>query len=91
MENASYPAVEHALSSFPGVTDVKNLADEDGTDDQYVRVRIHCDEETRRTIYRRIKAEDWMLLELNVERQSMEEAFRELTEYSELKGKIDGR
>ena len=74
-----------------GVAEVSNLAAESGTDDQTVRVRIVCDEETRRTLHRRIKAEDWVLLELNVERQSMEDAFRELTEHNEPNGKIDGR
>ena len=56
-----------------------------------MRVHLVCDEEARRTVYRRLKSEEWVLLELSVERQSMEDAFRELTEHSEVKGKIDGR
>lgn len=91
LENTTYPEVEAALSALSGVAEVSNLAAESGTDDQTVRIRIVCDEEARRTLHRRINAEDWVLLELNVERQSMEDAFRELTEHNELKGKIDGR
>lgn len=95
LENATYEAVESALSPLSGVAEVTNAAGRDpaagGAAKNIARIRVSCSEEARRAVYRRIKSEDWILLELNVERQSMEDAFRELTEHNELKGKIDGR
>lgn len=101
LENATYEAVESALSPLNGVVEVTNAGarrlsergpSERGTaEENIVQIRVSCDEEARRSVYRRIKSEDWILLELKVERQSMEDAFRELTEHNELKGKIDGR
>ena len=36
-------------------------------------------EQARRAVYKRIRSEEWVILELHVEENSMEDAFRELT------------
>ena len=87
LEGTTFEEASRVLSSLKGVTDVA-LAPGDSPADT-VRMRLTCDEEARRTLHRRIKAEPWLLLELNVEQQSLEEAFRELTGH-QIKGQIDG-
>lgn len=87
LEGATFDEAVRVLSSLDGVTEVTRIPGDQpsGT----VQLRLVCDEEARRALHRRIKDEPWLLLELNIERQSLEEAFRELTGHK-LKGRIDG-
>jgi ABC-2 type transport system ATP-binding protein len=90
LENARYPAVEAALSPIGGVATVEQVSDRSAGAGA-VKVRIVCDEPARRAIYHRIRSEEWVILELDVEENSMEDAFRALTGHDRIEGKIDGR
>ena len=65
------------LGSIPGVT---GIAPVDSNGDLF-RARITCrtSEDLRADIYRKIKATDWILMELSRETRSLENIFRELT------------
>ena len=94
LENADFEAVESAFKSIEGITEVVRINGETTNEtesESTIRLRVVCNEPARRAVNQRIKSEDWILLELNVARQSMEGAFRELTEHNEVKGQIDGR
>lgn len=89
LENATFAAVESALSQLEGITEITEIGGQD-QDDDLVRIRILCDDEARRAVHRRIKSEDWMLLELSAENQSLEAVFRELTEHVDDSGLSNG-
>lgn len=91
LENATFKAVQTELSPISGVAEVTGASDQPSADDKTVTVRIVCDEAARRLIYRKIRQQDWLILELNVEGRSMEDAFRAFTGHKQLTGKIDGR
>ncbi len=90
LENAHFPDVEAALSAITGVTEVEQLSDDDA-DEETITVRIVCDEPARRIVNRKIQSQEWVILELDVEETSMEDAFRSLTGHERVEGKIDGR
>ena len=90
LENTSYPDVQAALSSLGGVTEVRDVS-EPSSDEGTVTVRVSCDDAARSAISRKIRERDWGILQLDVEENSMEDAFRALTGHDQLKGKIDGR
>ena len=54
-------------------------------------VRVSCDDAARSAISRKIREQDWGILQLDVEENSMEDAFRALTGHDRVEGKIDGR
>ena len=91
LENARFPKVQTALAAVGGVSEVGRVTDHGSASDGSVTVRIICDEQARRAVYRRIRSEEWVVLELHVEENSMEDAFRELTGHGRTKGKIGGR
>lgn len=91
IEGAQAGAVVAAIRGIGGVAEVTDLTTAEDRETGVIRARVVCDEEARRAVYRRVRSEPWILLELTVERQSMEDAFRELTEHAQVKGKIDGR
>ena len=91
LENAGYLDVQAALSAVGGVHEVGRVTDYGSSSDGTVTVRIVCDEPARRAVYKRIRAEEWVILELDVEENSMEDAFRELTGHGRIGGKIGGR
>ncbi|MEM7535494.1 MAG: ATP-binding cassette domain-containing protein [Chloroflexota bacterium] len=88
LENARYPAVQKALLSLEGVSSVSREKHGDG---DAMTVRVVCTESARRRVYQTIRAQEWMLLALNVEGHSMEDVFRALTGHQQVKGRIDGR
>ena len=91
LEHADFTSVESAFASIQGVAEVTRIGGGPTTAvKSSIQLRVVCDESARRALNQRIKSEDWILLELNVERQSMEDVFRELTEYGGIKGKVDG-
>lgn len=89
VEGAKDAELLSAISSLPGVAEVAPLPPP--IDASAVSLRVVCSEEARRTVYRRISSEKWVILEITVEQHSMEDAFRELTEHQSPKGRIDGR
>ena len=46
---------------------------------RFVEAVEACSSDIREQIYRRIKAQDWVLLEMTTERRSLEEVFQQLT------------
>jgi ABC-2 type transport system ATP-binding protein len=91
LENARFPDVQGGLLALGGVSNVERVTDRGSASDGSLTVRIVCNEESRRDVYRRIRSADWIIMELQVEQNSMEDAFREFTGHSRVKGKIDGR
>jgi ABC-2 type transport system ATP-binding protein len=87
LTGASYQESFTLLSSVPGVKEISQLEqaeqrghrEQSSTEPEAVGLRLVCDEDVRAEIYRRIKQEDWILLELLKERESLENIFRELT------------
>jgi len=69
--------LEKTLAAVPGV---KQVVAENG------EVRVFCDGDLRGEVYAAIKKEDWTLLEFTMERQSLEDTFRELTLGTEQEG-----
>lgn len=90
LENASFSEVQAALSSLGGVSEVRDVT-EPSSDQGTVTVRVTCDDAARSAISRKIGEQEWGILQLDVEENSMEDAFRALTGHDEVKGKIDGR
>jgi ABC-2 type transport system ATP-binding protein len=70
-------AVKRLLSSVDGVSEIQQT----GSDDGALSYRLLCrtPEDIREQVYRRIKEEDWVLLEFHQEMKSLERIFRELT------------
>lgn len=91
LENARFPDVQAGLAAVSGVSNVERLTDRGSASDGSLTLRIVCNEESRREVYRRISSADWIIMELRVEQNSMEDAFRDLTGHSRVKGKINGR
>ncbi len=90
LENASFSDVQAALSSLGGVSEVRDVT-EPSSDQGTVTVRVTCDDAARSAISRKIREQAWGILQLDVEENSMEDAFRALTGHDQVKGKIDGR
>ena len=78
---AAPPAVEGLLSAVPGIDRIEQGSPENGN--LSFRLLCHTDEDIRETVYRRIKEQDWILLEFTKEAMSLERIFRELTKESE--------
>ena len=89
--NARFPDVQAGLAALSGGSNVERVTDQGSASDGALTVRIVCNEESRREVYRRIRSADWIIMELRVEQNSMEDAFREFTGHSRVKGKINGR
>jgi ABC-type multidrug transport system ATPase subunit len=90
LENASFSDVQATLSSLGGVSEVRDVT-EPSNDKGTVTVRVTCDDAARSAISRKIHEQEWGILQLDVEENSMEDAFRALTGHDQVKGKIDGR
>jgi len=77
LEKAVPDAVNEQLKSIDGVKSVTSTVPEDGS----LALKLICSTSTdpRRTIYRTIKQNDWILLEFYQETQNLETIFRELT------------
>ncbi|HUV36524.1 MAG TPA: ATP-binding cassette domain-containing protein [Patescibacteria group bacterium] len=70
-------AVRGALSLVEGVSEVQQTGSEDGA--RSFKLLCHTSEDIREQVYRKIKEQDWVLLEFSQEMKSFEKIFRELT------------
>jgi ABC-2 type transport system ATP-binding protein len=90
LQGAAFAAVREALVAVRGVLRVTDATSADHPAMQ-VAVRVECREEAHGPLSKRLAAGPWTILEMVVERQSMEDVFRELTEHRTVEGRIDGR
>lgn len=70
-------AVQGVLSPLEGVSEVRQTGADNGT--RSFRLLCHTAEDIREQVYRKIKEQDWVLLEFSQEMKSFEKIFRELT------------
>ena len=77
LKKAEYQSVEKELCAIDGVISV---AEDDG-EDEAMKVKVVCKSSTdlREEIYMKVKATDWILLELTRETQTLENIFQDLT------------
>ena len=78
LEGADAAAVEARLAGIPGVEGVA-AASPDEAGRVAVAIALAGGTDPRAEIYRRIRDTTWTLLEFHLQRQSLEEVFRELT------------
>ncbi len=78
---ARYGEIESYLSSIAGIERVTQIKSTEsvGSSGIPTRVQIECGEDLRAEIYRKVREKDWILIELQRERKSLENIFRELT------------
>jgi ABC-2 type transport system ATP-binding protein len=76
--NALFEDVRKNLSDINGVAKVEKI---EPSDDSLVEVNVTCraEEDLRETIYRKIKATDWTLLDFHQKAHTLETIFRNLT------------
>jgi len=70
-------AVKRLLSSVDGVSEIRQTGSDDGA--HSYRLLCRTPHDVREQVYRRIKEQDWVLLEFHQEMKSLERIFRELT------------
>lgn len=70
-------AIQSVLSPVKGVSEIQQTGTENGTRSFRILCRTH--EDIRGEVYRKIKEQDWVLLEFSQEMKSLEKIFRELT------------
>jgi ABC-2 type transport system ATP-binding protein len=70
-------AVQSVLSPVKGISEIQQTGTENGTRSFRLLCRTH--EDIREKVYRKIKEQDWVLLEFSQEMKSLEKIFRELT------------
>ena len=77
LQQGDLTSLKSELDSIPGVTGITQV---DSNGDLF-RARLTCrsSEDLRADIYRKIKATDWILMELSKETRSLEHIFRKLT------------
>ncbi|MFC1533328.1 ATP-binding cassette domain-containing protein, partial [Thermodesulfobacteriota bacterium] len=80
LRNIGFEEVKKDFETVDGVTDIKQIDEED----EVIKIRLTCRSLTdiRGELYQRIKQTDWILLELHQEAQTLEKVFRELTKES---------
>jgi ABC-2 type transport system ATP-binding protein len=76
LANASLADVRDILGRIDGVERVEASSSDAGG---ALRVQITCGGDVRDRIYRHIKTQEWVLLEMTTERRSLEEVFQQLT------------
>jgi ABC-2 type transport system ATP-binding protein len=76
--NTDFDAVQNALNTVNGVRKIDKIE----TEQDRIHLKIHCDagSDLRPEIYAKIKASDWLLLEFQLETQTLENIFRNLTQ-----------
>ena len=70
-------AVKRLLSSIEGVSEIQQAGSDDGA--RLYRLLCRTPHDIREKVYRKIKEQDWVLLEFHQEMKSLERIFRELT------------
>ncbi len=78
LANAAFESVEQTFQSVGGIETVEKI-DEPGQDTLAVKLTCRSETDLRETIYRTIKATDWLLLEFHQEKQTLERIFHDLT------------
>ncbi len=78
---ARYGEIESYLSSIAGIERVTQVQATEpiGSSEIQTRVQIDCGEDPRAEIYRLVREKDWILIELQKEKKSLENIFREVT------------
>lgn len=78
LAEASFDDVRPAVDAIAGVNRVENIQ----STENELHVKLYCDAATdpRPEIYAKIKTTDWILLEFNLETQTLEDIFRNLTQ-----------
>jgi ABC-2 type transport system ATP-binding protein len=78
LENAQRETVKKILLSIDGVTGIAEISPE--SDPIQIKLKCQSSKDIRSEVYRRIKQNDWVLLEFRQESQTLETIFRELTQ-----------
>lgn len=78
LEGADPAAIQKTFGSIQGVQKIESIE----TQKRKFHVKIHCgpDMDPRPEVYAKIKETDWQLLEFHLERQTLENIFRNLTQ-----------
>ena len=76
--STNFEAVQNAFAGIQGIQKIEQI--ETGNDG--IHLKVHCDagSDLRPEIYAKIKAADWLLLEFQLETQTLENIFRNLTQ-----------
>jgi len=76
--NTDFDAVQNVLKVVQGIRKIDKIE----TEQDQIHLKIHCDagSDLRPEIYAKIKASDWLLLEFQLETQTLENIFRNLTQ-----------
>lgn len=77
LEGGDAEAIRSVLSPVKGVSEIRETGTKNGTRSFRLLCRTH--EDIRGEVYRKIKEQDWVLLEFSQEMKSLEKIFRELT------------
>jgi ABC-2 type transport system ATP-binding protein len=81
LENTSFAEVKTRLEKIHGISAIEQLTCEQGLPDSVsVQIKGQGDTDLRRSIFAAIKETDWVLLELSLQRQSLENIFKNLTQ-----------
>ena len=77
LKYASADGVRTEFSSVEGIEEIT----ENGDDAEIIKIALRCgsNNDPREEIYRRIKKQDWVLLEFHHEVQTLEKVFRDIT------------
>jgi len=77
--NAEAASVEKTLTAIDGIDQVEQISK---TDDGVLNIKAHSNaaEDLRETIYKTIKATDWVIIEFLQEAKTLEKIFRDLTQ-----------
>jgi ABC-2 type transport system ATP-binding protein len=78
LANTNYDDVQHAFDGVRGIQKIEKIE----TENEGIHLKVHCDagSDLRSEIYAKIKATDWLLLEFQLETQTLENIFRNLTQ-----------
>jgi ABC-2 type transport system ATP-binding protein len=78
LENTTFDTVRKAFDDIAGIKKIEKIQ----SSDDRIHVKIYCDavSDLRPEIYAVIKATDWLLLEFQLETQTLEAIFRNLTQ-----------
>lgn len=81
VEKAQFSEVKSYLENIPGIYEIEKLPTEQNIPDSIsLRIKGIGDVDMRRSVYAAIKEKDWTLLEMSLERQSLENIFKDLTQ-----------
>ncbi len=81
LEKAQFSEVKSYLENIPGIYEIEKLPTEQNIPDSIsLRIKGIGDVDMRRSVYAAIKEKDWTLLEMSLEKQSLENIFKDLTQ-----------